>query len=202
MKKSIIKKNGFTLVEIIVVLVILGILAAIIVPSYIRYIDKARTASDLVALRTLNTASIIYGVEKRNGKDDIFDGFDTDLKRMQELVGQDCLDEVLEPEREGAEFNWSVSDQIWLYNINGDGQSLLKRYVFADMKKDDFKFYTSSANKGKSWSINDEGLYGNGDNYDSIFFENDKREYTLTTNFRLNHITRNNGGLGVFFETQ
>lgn len=39
------KKNqkGFTLVEVIVVLVILAIMAAILIPSLIGYIDKART---------------------------------------------------------------------------------------------------------------------------------------------------------------
>jgi len=39
---AIKSKNGFTLVEIIVVLVILAVMAAIIVPSYAGYIDKAR----------------------------------------------------------------------------------------------------------------------------------------------------------------
>ena len=35
-------KKGFTLVELIVVLVILAILAALLVPTLIGYIDKAR----------------------------------------------------------------------------------------------------------------------------------------------------------------
>lgn len=38
-------KRGFTLVELIVVLVILAVLAAILVPTLIGYIDKAKTAS-------------------------------------------------------------------------------------------------------------------------------------------------------------
>jgi prepilin-type N-terminal cleavage/methylation domain-containing protein len=38
-------KRGFTLVELIVVLVILAVLAAILVPTLIGYIDKAKTAN-------------------------------------------------------------------------------------------------------------------------------------------------------------
>lgn len=35
-------KKGFTLIEMIVVIVILGILLAILVPGMIKYIDKAK----------------------------------------------------------------------------------------------------------------------------------------------------------------
>lgn len=39
---NIKKKRGFTLVELIVVLVILALLAALLVPALTGYIDKAR----------------------------------------------------------------------------------------------------------------------------------------------------------------
>ena len=44
-RKAFNNKKGFTLVEMIVVIVILGILLAIMVPQLIKYVDKARLYS-------------------------------------------------------------------------------------------------------------------------------------------------------------
>jgi len=53
------KKNnkGFTLVELIVVLVILAILAAILVPTLLGYIDRARAEKDYSTAQTVRVAA-------------------------------------------------------------------------------------------------------------------------------------------------
>lgn len=56
MKRDRKGSAGFTLVELIVVIGILGILAGITVPVYSGYIDKAGEAADLQLLGALNTA--------------------------------------------------------------------------------------------------------------------------------------------------
>ena len=58
MKRTKMKMNnkGFTLVELIVVLVILAILAAILVPTLLGYIDRAKKEKDFSTAQTIRVA--------------------------------------------------------------------------------------------------------------------------------------------------
>jgi MSHA pilin protein MshA len=59
------KKNGFTLIEVIAVLVLLGILAAIAVPQYIDMADNARSRALDAGIAELNgRESLTWGNQK------------------------------------------------------------------------------------------------------------------------------------------
>jgi len=57
------KQAGFTLIEIIVVLVILGILASIVAPNVIGNVDKSRVVKAKQDIRSLESALQMYRVD-------------------------------------------------------------------------------------------------------------------------------------------
>ena len=64
MKLNRTQKNGFTLVEIMIVVGIIGLLAAIAIPNFIRYREASRRSVCIANLKQINDAKTQWGMEK------------------------------------------------------------------------------------------------------------------------------------------
>ena len=62
-KRVNIYSGGFTLIEMMIVVMILGILAGIAVPSYLRSQERTYTKEAIVSLRLLRAAQMVYRSE-------------------------------------------------------------------------------------------------------------------------------------------
>ena len=87
MKKS--NKKGFTIVELVIVIAVIAILAAVLIPTFSNLIKKANESSDIQAVRQMNTILAAEGAVENNNIFDVFDALhesNLDAKDYKPLV--------------------------------------------------------------------------------------------------------------------
>ncbi len=129
-----IGKNGFTLIELIIAIAVLGILSAVSYPAVDGYVEQTRTAVDLNNLGTLNLSTAVY--DKMNSSPNPFDDSSNSYDHlMQVLVDNEMLDKKLSPQQKDISFKWDFVKKIWFM----EGFTLGEGY-----NKDSIKGYSGS----------------------------------------------------------
>ncbi len=72
------QKNGFTLIELMIVVAIIGILAAIAVPSFIEYTKTSKTTEAILHLQAIGKGASLYYQADHYGAD----GFPTTVSQF------------------------------------------------------------------------------------------------------------------------
>ena len=71
-------KKGFTLIEVLIVVIILGILATIAVPQFTRVVERARRGEALTIMAGVQTGQRLYSLEN--------DSFTTNLNLLDAVI--------------------------------------------------------------------------------------------------------------------
>ena len=71
MQKKLSKRAGFTLVEIMIVVAIIGLLAAIAIPNFIKARQASQRAACVANLRTIDGAKATWALEQHKTNSDV-----------------------------------------------------------------------------------------------------------------------------------
>jgi prepilin-type N-terminal cleavage/methylation domain-containing protein len=100
-------KNGFSLLELLIVVAIILIIATIAIPSLLRSRQAAQESSAVAQLRTINTAEVTYIGNNQGSYGDV-----------PSLITQGLLDARFSGSISGYLFNIAVSGNVYTANAN------------------------------------------------------------------------------------
>jgi len=104
--------KGFTLIEVIVVVLIIGLLTAFTLPIFTGYITKTKVTMDKQTLNSLNKATTIYTVG--NPTPNPFDNSNSnDSQLLQVLVDNGFFTKKPVPQQKDYSFKWSFINKVW-----------------------------------------------------------------------------------------
>ncbi len=101
MSKKKNRRKGFTLIEIVVVILLIGILAAIAVPSYLIAVEKSKTANPFSNLSAIAKAQRVKKLESLHYADKVDD---LDISLSDEVIGAKASGKTFE----GKDFTYTV----------------------------------------------------------------------------------------------
>lgn len=154
MKMSSSKKNGFTLIELVIVIAILGILAGMAISRYNNFMEESRGAVVLANMRTIESAASIYSAKHGEYPDRICPA--EDAKGVGVLVPDFLADWPVAPlevflihGNDGKDYRYQVARSNITYTWNGTTKDDpgIQRVTLGRWTIDDFLSNTKPSGK-------------------------------------------------------
>ena len=157
MNKIIKSKKGFTLVELVIVIVIVGILSIISVPIYRGYVEKAMMTEGKVLLNAIGKAELAYHVKYGTFKE----------TNGSKVSYDDELDISADANKYFSAFD------VRGFGIGSSTASKAANEKYAQSTYDFALITVYGSNRGQNWELRavqsyNGGLYGLGPDYDIV----------------------------------
>ena len=136
MKNS--NKKGFTIVELVIVIAVIAILAAVLIPTFSSLVKKANLSSDKQAVREMNIA--LKASEAKNGKPENID------QAMKVIADAGYDVDAWNPLTAGYQVYWFITDNVCVLYSTTEGIEFPENYTNVDM--------LSTENAGKFFVYN------------------------------------------------
>ena len=118
------KQKGFSLIELLIVVAIILIIAAIAIPNLLRSKMAANQASAVASLRTLNTSSVLfytnYGIYPSALSNLGPVGSGTVSSTLADMIDSTLASASVAPGKSGYTFTWAGGGTTGAYTINAD----------------------------------------------------------------------------------
>lgn len=122
------KKRGFTIIELVIVIAVIAILAAVLIPTFANIIQKANVANDVALARNMNT--ILIADEATNGRS-------TDMYDVLIALEQGGFKlENLNPRADGNVFAWDKANNQIVYLDKNSDKPIFQAKEIGDNKGD------------------------------------------------------------------
>lgn len=142
------RKSGFTLVEILIVVIILGILAAIVIPQFTNASQDARESSLSGQLQTIRSQVELYKMQHGDTLPNLVAKWDqlTTQTKVDGTAGTD-FGPYLQSDPKNSLVDAAVATKVV------DGKDTTKTYAGAAFLYD----YAAGAGTGKIWGLDKDG---------------------------------------------